>query len=112
MPHATVSISRTSRDDSSDLGLKRDLADLNDGLHVRVVRNIRHDLSRVGTERFLKRLDRVEGQMAECDVRRLRPRLPATETLLGCDALASRPAGSLHHRQVLAGVVLHVELDA
>src|SRR5437660_5747610 len=112
MRPATVSISPTSRDDSSRSALPRDLADLNDGLHVRVVRNVRHDLSRVRPERLLKRLHRVEGQMAERDIRGLRSRLPAAEALLGRDALAGWTTFPLHHRQVFAGVVLHVELGA
>src|SRR5215471_1333662 len=77
------------------------VADLHCRLYVGVVGNVGHDRFGVRTERGLKRLDRVEIQMAQSDESRTRPRCCAGDALFDRGILARRPQFLSHHRDVL-----------
>src|SRR5919198_72573 len=85
---------------------------LDDGLQRRVVRDVGHDRLRMRAERLLESLYRVEKEMRLRNEERLRAGLHAGEALVDLGALARAAELLHHHRDVLGGVVGHVELLA
>src|SRR5919197_3386607 len=102
----------TARGKKRTAALQLHFVQLDDGLQRRVVRDVGHDRLRMRAERLLESLYRVEKEMRLRNEARLRAGLHAGEALIDLRPLAGSTELLLHHRDVLRGVVRHIELLA